>query len=67
MIACKTGTDKEEDMANAIVHFEVFVNDLERAKKFYTEVLGWALHDRPAATGDAIISPHRRRMICAAS
>jgi uncharacterized protein len=29
-------------MANPVVHFEIFVNDLERAKKFYSEVLGWA-------------------------
>ena len=29
-------------MANNVVHFEIFVDDLERAKKFYTEVLGWA-------------------------
>jgi len=30
-------------MANPIVHFEIFVDDLERAKKFYAAVLGWAL------------------------
>jgi predicted enzyme related to lactoylglutathione lyase len=29
-------------MAANVVHFEVFVEDPERAKKFYTEVLGWA-------------------------
>ena len=29
-------------MANPVVHFEIFVDDLERAKKFYTDVLGWA-------------------------
>lgn len=29
-------------MANNVVHFEIYVNDPERAKKFYAEVLGWA-------------------------
>jgi predicted enzyme related to lactoylglutathione lyase len=28
-------------MANHIVHFEIHVDDLERAKTFYREVLGW--------------------------
>jgi uncharacterized protein len=31
-------------MSNNVVHFEIFVNDPERAKKFYTEVLGWAFN-----------------------
>jgi hypothetical protein len=31
-------------MGNNIVHFEIYVDDLERAKKFYTEVLGWAFN-----------------------
>jgi predicted enzyme related to lactoylglutathione lyase len=29
-------------MSNNIVHFEIFVEDPERAKKFYIQVLGWA-------------------------
>lgn len=29
-------------MANNIVHFEISVDDMERAIKFYSEVLGWA-------------------------
>lgn len=29
-------------MASDIVHFEIYVNDVERAKKFYEEVFGWA-------------------------
>jgi predicted enzyme related to lactoylglutathione lyase len=29
-------------MATTIVHFEVYVDDLERAKNFYATVLGWA-------------------------
>ena len=31
-------------MGNNIVHFEIYVDDMERAKKFYTEVLGWAFN-----------------------
>jgi predicted enzyme related to lactoylglutathione lyase len=37
-----TSLDEEEDMAANVVHFEIFVEDPDRAKKFYTEVLGWA-------------------------
>ncbi|MCX6728384.1 MAG: VOC family protein [Candidatus Saccharibacteria bacterium] len=33
-------------MGNNIVHFEIYVDDLERAQKFYTEVLGWAFDYR---------------------
>jgi uncharacterized protein len=29
-------------MAANVVHFEIFVEDPERAKKFYVEALGWA-------------------------
>jgi predicted enzyme related to lactoylglutathione lyase len=29
-------------MGSNIVHFEIYVNDIERAKKFYTSALGWA-------------------------
>ncbi|MBT2615488.1 MULTISPECIES: VOC family protein [unclassified Bacillus (in: firmicutes)] len=28
-----------------IVHFEIHVNDMERAKKFYGEVFGWSFQD----------------------
>jgi len=28
-----------------VVHFEVHVNDMERAKKFYEEVFGWTFQD----------------------
>jgi predicted enzyme related to lactoylglutathione lyase len=31
-------------MGSNIVHFEIHVDDMERAKKFYTEVLGWAFN-----------------------
>jgi hypothetical protein len=31
-------------MGSNIVHFEIHVDDMERAKKFYKEVLGWAFN-----------------------
>ena len=32
-------------MANAIVHFEIPADDLERAKKFYQKAFGWKISD----------------------
>ena len=32
-------------MANSVVHFEIYCDDVERAKKFYAEVLGWTFKD----------------------
>ncbi len=32
---------------NSVVHFEVPVDDLDRAKKFYSQVFGWQLQDIP--------------------
>lgn len=32
-------------MANNVVHFEIGVENMGRAKKFYTDVLGWAFQD----------------------
>jgi uncharacterized protein len=31
-------------VANNIVHFEIYVDDLDRAKAFYNTVLGWAFN-----------------------
>jgi predicted enzyme related to lactoylglutathione lyase len=28
-------------MANSVAHFEIFANDVERARKFYERVFGW--------------------------
>jgi len=28
-----------------IIHFEIHVNNMERAKKFYAEVFGWSFQD----------------------
>lgn len=41
-------------MTNRVVHFEIQVDDLERAKKFYTDVFGWTYEkwmDEPAYWG----------------
>jgi uncharacterized protein len=32
-------------MSSVITHFEVYVDDIERAKKFYRDVFGWAYQD----------------------
>lgn len=32
---------------DSVVHFEIPADDLERAKKFYTEVFGWKMQDMP--------------------
>ncbi len=32
---------------STIVHFEIPVDDIERAKKFYTELFGWEIKEEP--------------------
>ncbi len=34
-----------------LIHFEIHVNDMERAKKFYGEVFGWIFEDWTAFAG----------------
>ena len=36
---------------NTICWFEIYVDDLTRAKKFYSDVLGYPLNDVPAVAG----------------
>lgn len=36
---------------NSICWFEIYVDDLQRAKKFYSEVLGTAFHDMQSPGG----------------
>lgn len=36
---------------NSICWFEIYVDNLERAKKFYSEVLGTQFHDMPSPEG----------------
>ena len=38
-------------MANRVVHFEIQVDDIERAKKFYTDVFSWGWQDWSSVTG----------------
>lgn len=34
-------------MPNRVVHFEIQVDDIERARKFYTEIFGWKIEQWP--------------------
>lgn len=34
-----------------VVHFEIPVDDLERAKKFYSSIFGWGIQDWPMPGG----------------
>ncbi len=38
-------------MNNRVVHFEIQVDDIDRAKKFYTDVFGWGWQDWSGVTG----------------
>ncbi|HEY7668989.1 MAG TPA: VOC family protein [Actinomycetota bacterium] len=35
-----------------VVHFEIPVDDLDRAKGFYGEIFGWELHTMPVGEGE---------------
>lgn len=37
---------------NIICWFEIYVSDINRAKKFYSDVLGTQFHDAPVVPGD---------------
>lgn len=37
---------------NVICWFEIYTDNIERAKKFYADVLGTKFHDSPVAFGD---------------
>ena len=41
-----------------IVHFEIPVDDLDRAKKFYGPIFGWNLTDWPMPDGSAYVGVH---------
>ena len=41
-----------------LVHFEIPVDDLERARKFYGEIFGWKLTDWPMPDGSTYIGVH---------
>ena len=40
---------------NRVVHFEVHAQDLERAKKFYSEVFGWEMQQMGAEMGSYVV------------
>ena len=42
-------------MSNRVVHFEVHVSDLARAKKFYGDVFGWEFMEWPMPGGEHYI------------
>lgn len=41
-----------------LVHFEIPVNDMQRAKKFYGELFGWKLQDWPMPDGSQYVGVH---------
>ena len=41
-----------------VVHFELPVNDLERARKFYGSIFAWKLQDWPMPDGSTYIGVH---------
>jgi len=41
-----------------LVHFELPVENMERAKKFYSSIFGWNLQDWPMPDGSAYVGVH---------
>lgn len=37
--------ENKEEVMGRLIHFEIHVNDMEQAKKFYGEVFGWTFQD----------------------
>jgi predicted enzyme related to lactoylglutathione lyase len=44
-------------MPNPIVHWELIVGDLDRAREFYTNVFKWSIEAMPAFPGYPMIDP----------
>lgn len=42
-------------MANRVVHFEIEAEDVERAKKFYSEAFGWKMEQMGEEMGSYIV------------
>jgi len=38
-----------------IVHFEIPADDVERSKKFYSDLFGWKIEKWPGQTGGGMI------------
>jgi uncharacterized protein len=44
-------------MGNPIVHWELMVSDLDKAKEFYTNVFQWNIEDNPGFPGYPWVDP----------
>ena len=44
-----------------VVHFEVYVEDVDRASKFYGEVFGWTVTKMELDGGAALLADRHRR------
>jgi len=42
-------------MANSVVHFEISYDELDRVKRFYSEVFGWAFQDLGEEMGGYVL------------
>lgn len=42
-------------MANLVTHFEIYADDVKRAKKFYGDVFGWAFQDLGEKFNDYVL------------
>ena len=42
-------------MANRVVHFEIEAEDLDRAKKFYSDALGWKMEQMGGEYGEYVV------------
>lgn len=40
---------------NRVVHFEIHADDMERAKKFYTDVFGWEMQQMGGEYGNYVV------------
>ena len=40
-----------------IVHFEIPADDVERAKKFYSDLFGWKMEKWPGTDGKILLLP----------
>jgi uncharacterized protein len=48
---------KEVEVSNPIVHWELLVGDLDKAKDFYTTVFDWNVETSPVFPGYPMIDP----------
>ena len=46
-LVCKIAVQRKENMGNPIVHVEIPVTDLKKAKEFYSKMFGWKIEMMP--------------------